>query len=494
MNTPSVEAVPSVQARAAIGQPAWLWCAVAVTAFHVAYLVPALAFLMFFFLYALVRLAEVRSARQAFYGGFLVGVACYGPQLWFFWGIFRYVAGALWAVAGIWIGFFVLITWGLRQVPGIRRWAWAAALPAVWMGLEYFRCELYYLKFAWLTPGLAFGDTWLVSTLGVYGTGFVVAAAAALAACLPRFRHLWVAGLLLAILALLANVRPRIYETESARVQRVVGIQQEEASSTQIIDALDTAVSKYPDVALLVMSEYTLSSPPTAEIRAWCRRHERYLIIGGIQPLTPLPNGKEQWADTAFVIDPKGDIVFTQGKCVPIQFFDDGVPAKEQQLWQSPWGKVGICICYDLSYSRVTDELIRQGADILIVPTMDAISWGAYEHNLHARIAPARAAEYHVPIIRVASSGISQIICKNGTVSAPFPGQGAMLTAQPLGLSLGRARIPPDRHLAPVCVGLTALLAAGLLGRHYWPRRWRYSSRTEEKDGNRGTPPSVSSW
>jgi apolipoprotein N-acyltransferase len=54
---------------------------------------------------------------------------------------------------------------------------------------------------------------------------------------------------------------------------------------------------------------------------------------------------------------------------------------------------IGICICYDLSYSRVTDRLLRLGAQALIVPTMDLIDWGRRQHELHARVAPMRAAE-----------------------------------------------------------------------------------------------------
>ena len=93
---------------------------------------------------------------------------------------------------------------------------------------------------------------------------------------------------------------------------------------------------------------------------------------------------------------------------MPIQFFKDGLPAREQRLWDSPWGKIGLCICYDLSYARVTDRLVRLGAQAMIVPTMDVVDWGQREHELHARVAPIRSAEYGIPIFRVASSGISQ--------------------------------------------------------------------------------------
>jgi apolipoprotein N-acyltransferase len=150
--------------------------------------------------------------------------------------------------------------------------------------------------------------------------------------------------------------------------------------------------------------------------------------------------------------------LFRQVKAVPIQFFKDGLPAPEQKLWASPWGKIGICICYDLSYTRVTDRLVQLGAEALIVPTMDVVDWGRAQHELHARIAPVRAAEYGLPIFRLASSGISQLVGQSGrvTATAPCPGDGANL-AGPLEMR-GSGRRPLDRWLAPLATGLTAMV------------------------------------
>jgi apolipoprotein N-acyltransferase len=148
--------------------------------------------------------------------------------------------------------------------------------------------------------------------------------------------------------------------------------------------------------------------------------------------------------------------VFKQVKSVPIQFFKDGLPAPEQKVWDSPWGKIGICICYDLSYTRVTDALVRQGAQMLIVPTMDVADWGQHQHELHARIAPVRAAEYGIPIFRVASSGISQGVTSSGQVqsSAPYPGDGETIF---FGARISdKGSVPPDRLLGPLCVFVTS--------------------------------------
>ena len=55
----------------------------------------------------------------------------------------------------------------------------------------------------------------------------------------------------------------------------------------------------------------------------------------------------------------------------------------------------------------MTDWLVKLGAEALVVPTMDVADWGQAQHELHGRIAPARAADYGLPIFGLASSGIS---------------------------------------------------------------------------------------
>ena len=222
--------------------------------------------------------------------------------------------------------------------------------------------------------------------------------------------------------------------------------------------ALNKTLGKNPDAQIFVLSEYTLDGPVPDSLRDWCREHARFLVVGGKDPV-----GTNDYYNTAFVVGTNGEIVFRQAKSVPIQFFKDGLPAPMQEVWNSPWGKIGICICYDLSYTRVTDRLVKQGAQLLIVPTMDVEDWGRHQHELHARVAPVRAAEYGIPIFRLASSGISQAVTGGGHVIArtSFPGSVDILSAQ-LRLPI-RGSIPLDRWLAPVCVGITAVVLLTLL-------------------------------
>jgi apolipoprotein N-acyltransferase len=242
-----------------------------------------------------------------------------------------------------------------------------------------------------------------------------------------------------------------------ARELRVTGIQLEFPTEKEVLVWLTKTAQVYPNTDLFVLSEYTLEGAVPESLKNWCREHHHYLVVGGKE------QAGNDFYNTAFVISPDGKIVFRQVKSVPIQFFKDGLPAPEQKVWDSPWCKLGICICYDLSYRRVTDRLVELGAEALIVPTMDVIDWGRHQHELHARIGPVRAAEYELPIFRLASSGISQAIDRSGQIlgSAPCPGEAAVLTAtlplQPHG------RTPLDRWFAPLCTvttcGLLLLMA-----------------------------------
>jgi len=436
------------------------WIVVAVAAFHAAYASSKASFLIPLYLFALLQLARADRWRKAFYSGLAVGLLIAALRLQFLWRIFSGGAVVLWLVYAFWIGLFVALA-RLCLVRFGPRWGWLL-IPLVWTGLEYFRSELYYLRFSWLNAGYAFvGAPWqpALRLTGVYGLGFLLAGLATAAAYLWSWRpqsrirsvalsSLGVGGICLG--GLLCNREP---SSQCRATVRVAGVQMEFPTEREVLLRLDDLIRSYPDTELVLLSEYAFDHSVPEAVKEWCRKTRRYLVVGGKDPA---PGGT--FYDTAFVVGPGGDIVFRQVKAVPIQFFKDGLPAREQKVWASPWGKIGICVCYDLSYTRVTDRLVRLGAEALIVPTMDVADWGRAQHDLHARIAPSRATEYGLPIFRIASSGISQWVNCAGQVlaAAPCPGDGATLAGT---LELrGAGHCPLDRWIAPGAVGITALL------------------------------------
>ncbi len=443
----------------------------AVVCFHLAYSFAWAGFLMAGFLAGLFALSRLGGARLAFYFGVSIGLLAYGPQLGFFWSIFGPAAAALWLVLAFWLGLFLLLLWAARQRLGPF---WAAILaPFLWTGIEYFRSELYPLRFSWLNTGFAFSGSpqlFPLTGMGVYGIGFALMTAISLSALLFARRSWLGVAAVLAGLGIVTNLPspPSPPAAPSASVLRVTGVQMELPAELETPLALQKALAQHPDTDLLALSEYTYDGPVPARVRQWCARHSRYLVVGGKEPV-----GEDRFRNTAYVVDPRGNVAFQQAKAMPIQFFKDGLAAEEQRLWESPWGKIGLAICYDLSYTRVMDRLATLGAQALIVPTMDLAEWGRHEHELHARVAPVRAAEYGLPLLRVASSGISQLLDARGRLeaSAPFPGEQAVLHGH-MRLA-GPGRIPSDRLLAWQSTCLAALLLVCLAAARYTDLPWR---------------------
>lgn len=481
------------------------WAIVAIASFHAAQFL-GIGWLLIPCAYALIELSRAATNRKVFYPMLGVGFLFYAPQLGFFWNIFNAAAIALWLVLAFWIALFGLI---LRLVRLRFGNGWMLALaPFIWTGLEYFRCELYYLRFGWLTFGMANTTApYETAGLGNFLLGFAVVAGAAviqiwrrtglpstsfflfsttalttilslghcggivtLAVCIASAalaqtpRQLWIRALLfVALFAFAASLalselnRSRELPRTKQFVQ-VAGVQLEFPTDDQVLSALNNARAKHPDTQLFLLSEYTFQNPVPQSVRDWCASNQVHLVVGGKEPL-----GETNFYDMAYVVGTNGHIVFQQGKSVPIQFFKDGLPAPERKTWDSPWGKLGILTCYDLSYTRVVDDFVSQGAIALLNPTMDVKEWGAQEHALHSRVAPMRAAEYGIPIFRVASSGVSQLVSRTGRVlaCAPFPGEGEIISGNlPLNAT---PRLPLDRWLAPACSGIAGLAFAASL-------------------------------
>ncbi|MBX3734763.1 MAG: hypothetical protein KF791_19475 [Verrucomicrobiae bacterium] len=448
-------------------------------AFHIAFLVPALFPLVIAQLGCLFALRRVTTPRQAFYLGLAAGMGVYPVQMGFLWSIFGAAALPLWLILAVFYGLFVVL---LQRVEFHWGPSWTLSLaPVLWCGIEYFRSEVWWLRFSWFTSGTCIPSEalGLLRVFGIYGTGMLAALAGA-AGCRwievgcppPSRRQLPAAGLAtLTVLAVATGPRwlPAKTPTTITPV-KVAGLQLEFPGVPEVRIALDRLRTAHPDAQLLQLSEYTFEGPVPEPILAWCRRNSVWLIAGGREAFTSDGDG-DRFFNTAFVVNPGGTVAFSQAKSRPIQFFRDGEPAKGRRVWESPWGSIGIAICYDASYRRVMDDLVKQGARALLIPTMDLEAWGAYQHQLNARMAGLRAMEYGLPVFRVASSGISMVLDHQGAIlaSAPFPGPGAMIAGT---LNLRPARparrwIPLDAWLAPACTIGTAFIAGLLLLTHF---------------------------
>ena len=218
-----------------------LWALAAIACFHLAYEIDWLRGLIVVFLFSLVPLAHLETNRKAFYLGLVVGFGIYAPQLVFFWTIFNAAAIALWSVLAFWVALFLLLS---RQALVRYRRMGLILIPVLWLGLEFFRSELYYLRFSWLTPGLVFSGTEVakfLGILGVYGIGFLLFGIAVTAWSLPlKPKALVLALAVLGTSFLGRPVQPAASDDNS--LVRVAGVQMEFPDEDQVLSALnDTA-------------------------------------------------------------------------------------------------------------------------------------------------------------------------------------------------------------------------------------------------------------
>ena len=99
----------------------------------------------------------------------------------------------------------------------------------------------------------------------------------------------------------------------------------------------------------------------------------------------------------------------------------DFTAGEDSALVQLPQGEVGGLICFDSIYEELTLDSVRDGAELLVLPTND--SWftdsaAVYMHSAQARL---RAVEGGRWIVRSADTGISSVIDPRGASHEQLP-------------------------------------------------------------------------
>src|SRR5205823_5940675 len=211
----------------------------AVAALDVAYAFPSLSFLVVVYLYCLFKLSALPTSRTAFYFGVAVGYLVYAPHLTFFWTIFGWPAVVLWGVLAFWLGLFVVLARLCR-----RRFGALAVLlvPFVWTGLEYFRSELYFLRFSWLNVGYAFcasPQIFCGTRLGLYGVGLALMFLTAPLSLLSRTGQSVALGFYLIVLGSVLNLPAKPEPARQSSSVQVVGLQMEFPFEAELVQALD---------------------------------------------------------------------------------------------------------------------------------------------------------------------------------------------------------------------------------------------------------------
>jgi predicted amidohydrolase len=100
--------------------------------------------------------------------------------------------------------------------------------------------------------------------------------------------------------------------------------------------------------------------------------------------------------NTSYLVDPAGEVILKYSKChlfdihlphLVVQESAAFKPGKELALVETPLGKIGLLICYDIRFPEMARKLALSGVEILLVPAaFNTITGPAHWHvNFRAR-------------------------------------------------------------------------------------------------------------
>jgi len=225
--------------------------------------------------------------------------------------------------------------------------------------------------------------------------------------------------------------------------------------------------------------------PFLAGMRELARELGAWLLLGSlvIDPAgeTGADSGEERLANRSFLIDSAGAIVARDDK---IHMFDIDLangesyresnayrPGRDTAVAETPWGRLGMSVCYDVRFPHLYRALAQAGADFLAVPSVFTVPTGRAHWHVLLR---ARAIENGCFLFAPAqwgehaggrkSYGHSLIVDPWGEVLADGGEQTGFVTAtiDPGRIAEARRSVPSlthDRAFAPPALAARPLAA-----------------------------------
>ncbi len=162
----------------------------------------------------------------------------------------------------------------------------------------------------------------------------------------------------------------------------IAGIQMYMSATTSNIEIMkhkiDLTVSIYPWVNLIMFSElcafgpltnYALTDPQAVE-KVFCdlaKKHSIWIVPGSMY--------QKRGADifnTAIAISPKGEVVCRYDKLFPFYPYEEGVtPGDKFTHFDVPnVGRFGISVCYDLWFPETARQMVANGVEVILHPTL----------------------------------------------------------------------------------------------------------------------------
>lgn len=239
----------------------------------------------------------------------------------------------------------------------------------------------------------------------------------------------------------LASVQIDVYHGNvQQNVGRVVrNIEALAPSGTDLAIFPECALTGYGAADLEEARRIAASEADLEPIAQAAYRHKMGVVVG------TLLKDEDRVVNAAFLFLPDGRKVEYRKTHLPFMGADRFATAGDcLEPIETPWGKLGILVCYDLRFPEASRTLALKGADLIVVPT----NWPSGAVVSAEHICIARAAENRVFVAtcnRVGDErgfhfiGRSKIIGIDGEVLASA-GEGEAIVSAEIDLALAREK------------------------------------------------------
>lgn len=157
------------------------------------------------------------------------------------------------------------------------------------------------------------------------------------------------------------------------------------------------------------------ADPVLAEMRSAAARFGVWIALGSLAVAREDGEGGGLWANRSFIIDAHGKIVVRYDK---IHMFD--VELESGESWresaayapgeavvtaETPAGRLGMTVCYDIRFPALFEELGRRHCDLIAIPAAFTVPTGKAHWHLLQR---ARAVEASAFVVSAAQVGLHE--------------------------------------------------------------------------------------
>ncbi len=291
------------------------------------------------------------------------------------------------------------------------------------------------------------------SCVGVYGLSFLIVVLGA-AMTTPK-RAVSILALWM-VVCLVPRVLPAPVHPITVRL-----VQAMSEDDDDLFGQSRPSVNQHPDV--IVWPEYAFDSDPTRQPILWrklqqvAQGNHCYFLFGAKDQFDLSdPAG---FRNTAYLLDPSGNLIGRHVKNHPVHFIRDGVAGTKSEAFPTNLGLVGVGICFDMDYPDVARRLTQSGAQVFLVPNDDPAEWGPVQRAQHRLLFQMRAAECGRWLARADVAGGTSVAAPSGQEAARvYTSDATVLTAQ-VGRLTGRTLFMRGGWiLGPLCFLLTLAL------------------------------------